>query len=375
MNVETVDSQVSSGYTHARMLQVGIVGLPNVGKSTLFKTLTKKQVDCENFPFCTIEPNVGVVEVPDERIDVLSTMSNSQKVIPTAIEFVDIAGLVKGAHKGEGLGNKFLANIREVDMIVHVVRDFVDENVHHVDGSIDPARDVEIIELELAMADMATVEKRIAGIQGKMKAGKTKELEVQLGALERISAVLEQGKMANTVELSDDEELLLRDMSLLTRKPILYVVNVAEDASMSDWVSPLGADRLAAPISIKLESEIVDMEEEEQKMFLAELGLERSGLDRLIKKCYELLDLITYFTSGEKETRAWTITQGTRAPQAAGKIHTDFEKGFIRAEVIGYEDFVAAGGESGARDAGKLRVEGKDYVMSDGDVCHFRVST
>jgi len=357
------------------MLQVGIVGLPNVGKSTLFKTLTKKQVDCENFPFCTIEPNVGVVEVPDERIDVLSTMSNSQKVIPTAIEFVDIAGLVKGAHKGEGLGNKFLANIREVDMIVHVVRDFVDENVHHVDGSIDPARDVEIIELELAMADMATVEKRIAGIQGKMKAGKTKELEVQLGALERISAVLEQGKMANTVELSDDEELLLRDMSLLTRKPILYVVNVAEDASMSDWVSPLGADRLAAPISIKLESEIVDMEEEEQKMFLAELGLERSGLDRLIKKCYELLDLITYFTSGEKETRAWTITQGTRAPQAAGKIHTDFEKGFIRAEVIGYEDFVAAGGESGARDAGKLRVEGKDYVMSDGDVCHFRVST
>ena len=375
MNVETVDSQVSSGYTHARMLQVGIVGLPNVGKSTLFKTLTKKQVDCENFPFCTIEPNVGVVEVPDERIDVLSTMSNSQKVIPTAIEFVDIAGLVKGAHKGEGLGNKFLANIREVDMIVHVVRDFVDENVHHVDGSIDPARDVEIIELELAMADMATVEKRIAGIQGKMKAGKTKELEVQLGALERISAVLEQGKMANTVELSDDEELLLRDMSLLTRKPILYVVNVAEDASMSDWVSPLGADRLTAPISIKLESEIVDMEEEEQKMFLAELGLERSGLDRLIKKCYELLDLITYFTSGEKETRAWTITQGTRAPQAAGKIHTDFEKGFIRAEVIGYEDFVAAGGESGARDAGKLRVEGKDYVMSDGDVCHFRVST
>ncbi len=373
--VSCLDTMGSPGYTHARMLQVGIVGLPNVGKSTLFKTLTKKQVDCENFPFCTIEPNVGVVEVPDERIDVLSKMSGSQKVIPTAIEFVDIAGLVKGAHKGEGLGNKFLANIREVDMIVHVVRDFVDENVHHVDGSIDPARDVEIIELELAMADMATVEKRMAGIQGKMKAGKTKELEVQLGALERISAVLEQGKMANTVELSDDEEVLLRDMSLLTRKPILYVVNVAEDASMTDWESPLGADRLAAPISIKLESEIVDMEEEEQKMFLAELGLERSGLDRLIKKCYELLDLITYFTSGEKETRAWTITRGTRAPQAAGKIHTDFEKGFIRAEVIGYEDFVAGGGESGARDAGKLRVEGKDYVMNDGDVCHFRVST
>ncbi len=357
------------------MLQVGIVGLPNVGKSTLFKTLTKKQVDCENFPFCTIEPNVGVVEVPDERVRVLSSITHSEKIIPTAIEFVDIAGLVKGAHKGEGLGNKFLANIREVDMIVHVVRDFEDENVHHVDGSIDPARDVEIIEMELAMADMVTVEKRIVGVQGKLKSGKGKELDMQLGALERIAAALSDGKMAQTVELTDDERALLKDMSLLTSKPILYVVNVAEDASMDDWKSPLGDDRLSVAISVKLESEIMDMDPEEQKMFLAELGLEHSGLDRLIKKCYELLDLITYFTSGEKETRAWTIARGTKAPQAAGVIHTDFEKGFIRAEVIAYQDFAALGGESSARDAGKLRVEGKEYIMADGDVCHFRVST
>ncbi|MDG1950427.1 MAG: redox-regulated ATPase YchF, partial [bacterium] len=352
------------------MLQVGIVGLPNVGKSTLFQTLTKKQVDCENFPFCTIEPNVGVVEVPDKRLDVLAEISKTQKVIPTAIEFVDIAGLVKGAHKGEGLGNKFLANIREVDMLVHVVRAFENENVHHVEGDVDPARDVETIEIELAMADMVTVEKRHKTLSGKLKSGKTKEMEVEESALNKLLAVLEDGKMANAAELTEDEEEIFHELRLLTRKPILYVVNVDEDtAAAAEWTSPLGPERLALPVSIKLESEIMEMPEEEQEVFLEELGLKQSGLDRLIAKCYELLDLMTYFTTGEKETRAWTIETGTKAPQAAGKIHTDFEKGFIRAEVTAYEDFKEAGGESGARDAGKLRVEGKEYIMKDGDVC------
>jgi len=355
------------------MLKVGIVGLPNVGKSTLFTALTKKQVDCENFPFCTIEPNVGVVEVPDERVDRLAEISKSGKVIPTAIEFVDIAGLVAGAHKGEGLGNQFLANIRETDMIAHVVRAFEDSNVHHVDGSIDPVRDVEIIETELIMADLSTVEKKLSGIERKAESTKDKDLVKEVDVLKRYQAALIEGKLANTVEMTDEERESVPPIHLLSDKKVLYIVNVDEESAKDpDWQSPLGSERLAIPVSVKIEAEIASLSDEEAQEFLADLGMQESGLDRVIKKSYELLNLITFFTSGEKETRAWTIEQGTKAPQAAGKIHTDFEKGFIRAEVIAYDDFIAAGGESGARDTGKLGVEGRDYVMKDGDVCHFR---
>jgi hypothetical protein len=354
------------------MLRVGIVGLPNVGKSTLFKTLTKKQVPCENFPFCTIEPNVGMVEVPDERLKALAAASKSEKTVSTAIEFVDIAGIVKGAHKGEGLGNKFLANIREVDMIVHVVRAFVDSDVHHVEGEVDPSRDVETIEIELAMSDLETVKRRLDAVRGKMKAGKTKDIEKEESGLSKINALLEAGKMASGAELDEDETETLSDLLLLTRKPVLYVVNVDEaTAANPDWKSPLGPDRIAIPISVKIESELVEMAPEEQKEMLASLGLPESGLDRVIRKCYEMLNLITFFTSGEKESRAWTIEKGTKAPGAAGVIHTDFEKGFIRAEIVDWKDFVELG-ESGAKEAGKFRVEGKDYVMRDGDTCHFR---
>jgi ribosome-binding ATPase len=354
------------------MLQVGIVGLPNVGKSTLFKTLTKKQVDCANFPFCTIEPNVGVVEVPDARLQKLATISKSEKIIPTAIEFVDIAGLVKGAHKGEGLGNKFLSNIREVDMIVHVVRSFDDTNVHHVEGSIDPSRDIETIETELAMADIETVEKRLENVTSKMKSGKTKELEREKSVLDRLMTVLAEGKMANTLTFEKDEYPVVRDLHMLTAKPVLYVVNVSE--TQNPPLSPIvKRARTSLSISIKLESELVDMPQEEQLEFLSELGFEQSGLDRLITKCYEMLQLITYLTTGPKETRAWTVARGTKAPQAAGVIHTDFEKAFIRAEIITADDLIALGSESAAREAGKQRIEGKDYVIQDGDVCHFRV--
>ena len=355
------------------MLSVGIVGLPNVGKSTLFKALTKKQIDCENFPFCTIEPNVGVVEVPDERLEPLAKLAKSEKIVPAAIEFVDIAGLVKGAHKGEGLGNKFLGNIREVDAICHVVRSFKNPNVVHVDGDIDAVRDVEVIELELAMADEASLAKQIDRLKTQMKGGRTKDQEVELALMERVHTELAEGRLANSLEYTDDEREIVRRWFLLTTKPIIYVVNAdEEDATDENWTSPLGEGRIAIPISVKLESEIVELPEEEQVDFIEALGLKQTGLDLLIRTCFEALDLITYFTAGPIEAKAWQIPRGTKAPQAAGVIHTDFEKNFIRAEVIPVDTYLELGA-LGAKEAGKQRIEGKDYVVQDGDVCYFRV--
>lgn len=357
------------------MLSAGIVGLPNVGKSTLFRTLTKKQVDCHNFPFCTIEPNVGVVEVPDDRLQPLSDTSGSQKIISAAVEFVDIAGLVKGASKGEGLGNKFLGNIREVDAICHVVRSFDNDNVVHVDGSVDPMRDVEIIELELALSDMESMERQIERLKIKMKSGADKEELKRLALMERIYVVLAEGHMANTMEFTDEERVVVKTLFLLTAKPVLYIVNVSEkDAADPNWVSPLGPGRIALPICIQLESDLVELSAEERTEYLEAVGLKQTALDRLIRTVFETLDLITYFTSGEKETRAWQIPRGLKAPQAAAVIHTDFEQAFIRAEVISYEDYTTLG-RVGSREAGRERIEGREYVVRDGDVCYFRLNS
>ncbi|MBI5221212.1 MAG: redox-regulated ATPase YchF [Candidatus Magasanikbacteria bacterium] len=345
---------------------IGIVGLPNVGKSTLFKALTKKQVDMANYPFCTIDPNVGVVAVPDERLEKLAAVSKSAKTIPTTIEFVDIAGLVKDAHKGEGLGNKFLANIREVDAIAQVIRKFSDKNVVHVAGQINPDSDRETINLELIFADLQTIEKRQSSLT-KLAHGQDKEATKALNVIEKIKAALEAGQLANTVSLRPEEEVYIRDLSLLTRKPMLYVLNVDEDKIFQelDYI----------PISAKIEAELADLPEVEAKQYLQDLGLKESGLDKLITASYKLLDLITFLTSGPKETKAWTIKRGTKAPQAAGVIHTDFEKGFIRAEVCNWQDFVNCGGEAGAKEKGLVRLEGKDYIMQDGDTVYFRFST
>ncbi|NEU26011.1 redox-regulated ATPase YchF [Paenibacillus ottowii] len=361
-------------------LKAGIVGLPNVGKSTLFNAITQAGAESANYPFCTIDPNVGVVEVPDERLDKLTELVVPNKTVPTAFEFVDIAGLVRGASKGEGLGNKFLAHIREVDAIVHVVRCFEDENITHVDGKIDPISDIQTINLELILADIESVDKRIERSRKNMKGG-NKQYAQEVEVLERIKESLYADKPARSVELTEDEKLIIRDLHLLTMKPVLYAANVSEDgvteADSNPYVQKVREFAIAenaevVPISAKVEAEIAELEGEDKAMFLEELGLAESGLNRLIKAAYRLLGLYTYFTAGVQEVRAWTIHKGTKAPGAAGVIHSDFERGFIRAEVVSYDDLVAAGSMNGAKERGQLRLEGKEYVVQDGDVMHFR---
>lgn len=362
-------------------LQCGIVGLPNVGKSTLFNCLSNAKAQSANFPFCTIEPNVGVITVPDERLTKLAEIVQPQRIVPTTVEIVDIAGLVKGASKGEGLGNKFLANIRETDAILHVLRCFDDDNITHVDGSVDPLRDKSIIDTELQLKDLETVEARLQKVYKQAQTGSDKQAKLACDVLMRYKEALEQGLNARTVTFeTKDEQKVARELYLLTSKPVLYVCNVDEASAVSgneyvervrEAVASEGAELLV--VAAKIESEIAELETyEERQMFLAEIGLEESGVARLIKAAYKLLDLETYFTAGVQEVRAWTYTKGSKAPRAAAAIHTDFEKGFIRAEVIKYEDFLHYGSESAVKEAGKMAVEGKDYVVQDGDIMHFR---
>jgi ribosome-binding ATPase len=348
-------------------LQIGIVGLPNVGKSTLFQALTKKQVAAENYPFCTIDPNIGVVEVPDERLTKLAEVSKSEKVLPTTIEFVDIAGIVEGASKGEGLGNKFLAHIREVDAIIEVVRHFEDDNIIHVNGKVEPESDKATIDTELALADLETITKRLKKLESEARGNREASLLQTIDVIKKIEAVLAEGKPARNVELDQDEAKLIKDLNLLTRKPLLYVNNIDEKE-----IGNIPETTTSINICAKLEADLASMSEDEIKEYLGTVGIERTGLDKLILSSYKLLNLITFLTSGPKESRAWTIERGTKAPQAAGAIHGDFEKGFIRVEITDWKDFIEQGGEQGAKDKGLMRLEGKDYTMQNGDVCYFR---